>query len=278
MSGKTRITVLVENTARGLHVLGEHGLAYWIEMDDHCVLFDTGQGRVLAENAATLGVDLDRAESIALSHGHYDHTGGLTDALRGESPKTVLLHPAALDPKYARNFDGTSREIGLPDVSRRAIESADRVIHAMEPVPLAGNLNLTGPVPRITDFEDTGGPFFLDEDCRKADPLEDDQSLFFDTSKGTVVVLGCAHSGVINTLEHIGRLTDGRPLHAVIGGMHLVHASAERIERTVEALRRFDPQLLAPAHCTGTAATVALWQAFPGHCTDCSVGTRFQFE
>jgi 7,8-dihydropterin-6-yl-methyl-4-(beta-D-ribofuranosyl)aminobenzene 5'-phosphate synthase len=232
----------------------------------------------LAENADRLGVDLRRAESIVLSHGHYDHTGGLAVALRGDAPKTVLLHPAALEAKYARNPDGTSREIGMPEACRRAIERAARVVHTVEPVALAGGLTVTGPIPRNTDFEDTGGPFFLDEDCRQADPLEDDQSVFFDTPEGTVVLLGCAHSGVVNTLDHVGRLTGGRPLHAVIGGMHLVQASAERIDRTIEALRRLDPTLLAPAHCTGTAATVALRHAFADRCTDCGVGTRFEFE
>ena len=137
---------------------------------------------------------------------------------------------------------------------------------------------MTGPVPRLTDFEDTGGPFFLDEACTRPDPLEDDQSVFLDTTEGTVVLLGCAHSGIINTLRYIRQLTDNHPIQAVIGGMHLVGASSHRIERTIEELKRIGVERLAPAHCTGMPATVALWNAFPGRCQACPVGTRFEFD
>jgi 7,8-dihydropterin-6-yl-methyl-4-(beta-D-ribofuranosyl)aminobenzene 5'-phosphate synthase len=137
---------------------------------------------------------------------------------------------------------------------------------------------VTGPVPRLTDFEDTGGPFFLDEACTKPDTLEDDQSVFFDTIEGTVVLLGCAHSGVINKLRYIRQLTDNRPIRAVIGGMHLVGASPHRIERTIEELQRIGVERLAPAHCTGMPATVALWNAFPAGCVTCHVGKTFNFE
>ena len=137
---------------------------------------------------------------------------------------------------------------------------------------------VTGPVPREADFEDTGGPFFLDEGCSKPDPLIDDQALFFEAKGGVVVLLGCAHSGAINTLRYVQHLKGGKPILAVLGGMHLVNASPKRITRTIRELRRLDVQLLAPAHCTGVAATVALWNAFPGKCAACQVGSQFTFE
>lgn len=115
----------------------------------------------------------------------------------------------------------------------------------------------------------------LDEACTQPDPLEDDQSVFFDTVDGTVVLLGCAHSGVINTLHYIRQLTDNRPIHTVIGGMHLVGASSRRTERTIEELKQLGIRRFAPAHCTGMPATVALWNAFPGQCQPCPVGTTF---
>ena len=167
----------------------------------------------------------------------------------------------------------------MPYLSDKAIrDSRNRLVVVDQPVAVVGGLSVTGPVPRSTDFEDTGGPFFLDEMCTQPDPLKDDQSVFFDTSKGTVVLLGCAHSGVINILQHIHRLTNTRPIHAVIGGMHLVNASPRRIERTIEELRKIGVERLAPAHCTGMPATVALWNTFPGRCQQCPVGTRFEFD
>jgi 7,8-dihydropterin-6-yl-methyl-4-(beta-D-ribofuranosyl)aminobenzene 5'-phosphate synthase len=271
---------LVENTAQGAGMLAEHGLAYWIESDDgHRVLFDTGQGNVLAGNAYRLNIPLHDAEAIVLSHGHFDHTGGLDEMLCNGPPAPIYAHPAAFDAKYARNRDGTAREIGIPLAVRESLHRhAPKVIGTESPTTILGALTATGQVARTTDFEDTGGPFFLDAACSKRDPLIDDQSLFFETSEGIVVLLGCAHSGVINTLRYIGELSGNKPIRAVIGGMHLVSASPARITRTIEEFRRLDVRSLAPCHCTGMAATVALWNALSGRCVACHVGTRFEFE
>lgn len=275
----TCITVLVENTAHGPCVLAEHGLSYWIEHNGNHILLDTGQGAVLASNATKLKIQLLDLDALILSHGHYDHTGGVAEALKHERSVAVYAHPAAFAKKYARNNDGTARAIGMPYPSEKAIRtSRNQLIHTTQPTVVFDGLTVTGPVPRLTDFEDTGGPFFLDEACTQPDPLEDDQSVFFATSKGTVVLLGCAHSGVINTLRYIRQLTDNRPIHAVIGGMHLVNASPHRIERTIEELKQFGIRRLVPGHCTGMPATVALWNAFPGMCQMCPVGTRFEFD
>jgi len=137
---------------------------------------------------------------------------------------------------------------------------------------------LTGEIPRETEFEDVGGPFVLDEAGQWPDPIVDDQALYFDTIDGVVALVGCAHAGLVNTLRHIRRLTDNRPIHAVLGGMHLLVASAERLEATVQALREMNVARLGPAHCTGAAATARLWHEFPQACTTCSVGSSFVFQ
>jgi len=279
MTATSRITVLAENTAQGAGLLGEHGLAYWIEWNEKRVLLDTGQGSVLVGNAYKLGVPLREADALVLSHGHYDHTGGLPDALRGDRPFEVFLHPAAMEPKFARDRNRSPREIGMPFPAQKAVRKASVRVQTTEaPTAVADRLLVTGPVPRVTDFEDTGGSFFLDQRCSKPDPLIDDQAMFFDSGGGTVVLLGCAHSGVINTLRYVRELTGGKPICAVLGGMHLVQASPERVVRTIEELRQWDVSLLAPAHCTGMAATTALWGAFPGRCAPCGVGSRFTFQ
>jgi 7,8-dihydropterin-6-yl-methyl-4-(beta-D-ribofuranosyl)aminobenzene 5'-phosphate synthase len=277
--GKIRVTVIVENAVKDPKLLAEHGLAYWIEYQGHRLLFDTGQGKVLAGNAYQLGIPIHESDAIILSHGHYDHTGGVSEILNMPLQIDVYAHPAAFAPKSIRNADGTSREISMPFASQKAIKTfATRSIAVESATEIYDGFFLTGPVPRRTDFEDTGGSFFLDNDCTKPDPLIDDQSVFFETMEGIVVLLGCAHSGVVNILQFIDELTHGKPIRAVIGGMHLLNASARRIAATIDEFKRLKVQSLAPCHCTGTHATIALWNAFPGSCSACCVGTQFEFE
>lgn len=279
MTEKVRITVLVENTAEKPELLAEHGLAYWIESGSQRLLYDTGQGGVLVNNAYRLGISLSQVDVVVLSHGHYDHTSGLTDALRGNRTASIYLHPDAMNLKFARNNDGTSREIGIPQACKEELQRCrERLVMTEKPTLVANSFTVTGPVPRETEFENTGGPFFLDEQCQTPDPFMDDQAVFFESSLGTVVLLGCAHSGVINTLRYVRRLTGGRPIHAVLGGMHLVGASPQRLERTIDELQKMNIDRLGPAHCTGRDATAALWKSFPDRCVSCHVGTQIEFD
>jgi len=259
-----RITVLVENTAGGRGLLGEHGLSFWIE---------SGQGHVLVNNARRLGIRLDHIDAIALSHGHYDHTGGLGDVLRSSRATTVYAHPAAFEAKYAQNPDGSVRDVGMPGLDEEMVRDVAELVLVERPTEVCKGMYLTGPVPRTTDFEDTGGAFFKDHACAEPDQLVDDQAAFIETQVGTVVILGCAHAGVINTLRHIQALTGNRPVHTVIGGMHLLHASSERMDKTVAELRRLDVNCLLPCHCTGMAAVARMWNELPGRCAACPVGT-----
>ena len=279
MTKKARVTVLVENTAKSPGLLAEHGLAFWIEAGSQCILFDTGQGGVLVNNAYRLGISLSRVDAVVLSHGHYDHTGGLADALRGNRPNAIYAHPDAMKPKFARNKDGTAREIGMPYPCEQALQRCcGQLVLTEKPTLISNGLMATGPVPHVTEFEDPGGPFFLDAQCAKPDPLVDDQAVFFESTRGTVVLLGCAHAGVINTLRYVRQLTDERPVHAVLGGMHLVGASVQRLKRTIDELREMKIDRLGPAHCTGRAATAALWDALPDRCVPCHVGTQVAFD
>ncbi len=273
-----RITVLVENTAGRRGLLGEHGLSFWIELGEKKVLFDTGQGKVLGENAAVLGILLEQTDAIVLSHGHYDHTGGLADVLCRTRGIPVYAHRAAFGPKYARNVDGSSRDVGMQYMDEEGIRERNKVVLVEGPVDLGEGLHLTGPIPRQTDFEDTGGDFYTDALCTKPDELPDDQAAFIETSSGTVVILGCAHSGIVNTLRYIQTLTANRPIRKVIGGMHLLNASPERMNKTVAELRRMNIQRLLPCHCTGFSATTRLWSEFPGQCSSCPTGTSISVD
>lgn len=272
-----RITVLVENTVRRRGLLAEHGLSFWIEAMGRTILMDAGQGLVLAHNVSALGLDLSDAEAVFLSHGHDDHTAGLALALAEASQAKVYGHPGVVESKYRQYPDGTVRSIGMIEPSREALDLRGGLIPVVQSMPICGGLRATGEIPRVED-ELNDEAFFLDPEAQRRDSLLDDQSLFFDSARGTVVLLGCAHAGVINTLAHIRALTGGKPIHAVVGGMHLKNASARRIAQTIESLRQFDIERIVPLHCTGTVATMQLWGAFPGRCEEAAVGDSLEFE
>ena len=275
---QVRITSLVENTAGTSGVLAEHGLSFWLETNSQRILFDTGAGNVLSNNSEKLGVELNLVDAIILSHGHYDHTSGLAEVLNAAPHAKVFAHPDAFEPKFKRKKTGTGHYIGIPDSGSYAVRSqVTNIITTNEPTEISDGLFVTGEIPRVTTFEDHDGSFFLDEACESPDPFLDDQAMFFNTEQGTVVILGCAHAGVINTLRYIQQLTDGKSIHAVIGGMHLNQASEEQVFRTVEVFRELEVACIGPCHCTGMEATAALWSSFPNNCLWMSAGTTKTF-
>ena len=279
MSESIRVTTLVENSVNTRDLQAEHGLAFHIQAGSRCLLFDTGQTDLFLRNARQLCLDLKTVGAIVLSHGHYDHTGGLKRA-REEAPNARLfLHPCAASAKFSANADGRIRTVGMAETSLQAVhEAGDSVVWTTKPTEVLEGIFITGEIPRQNGFEDTGGRFFLDEACTQPDPLLDDQALFFGTPEGLVVILGCGHAGVVNTLEYIQHITNGRPIYALLGGMHLLTASPERMAKTIETFRRLRIQRIAPAHCTGISAVAQLWAAFPGRCSPCAVGTNMTFQ
>jgi 7,8-dihydropterin-6-yl-methyl-4-(beta-D-ribofuranosyl)aminobenzene 5'-phosphate synthase len=266
------VTTLVENTVSisGRGLLGEHGLALWLEYGDKRILFDTGASGMVVKNAEKLGVDLAAADAIVLSHGHCDHTGGLRAALEIAAKAKIYLHPAALEAKFSMKSSGPEA-IGMPDSARYALQNRE-LVWTTAPRAICPGLTVTGPVPRLNEFEDVGGAFFLDEQGRNPDTLPDDQTLFIETPQGLVLICGCAHAGVVNIMSYIAALTGTRQFHAIMGGLHLLHAAGERIARTAAALREFHLRKIGPAHCTGAEVTRNLWQEFPDQCFSGAVG------
>ena len=272
------ISVLVENSVASYDVMAEHGLSFWIDTGPRCILFDTGQSNLIIANARKLNIDLDAVDTVILSHGHYDHTGGLADVLANAGGEVkIYLHPLAMLPRYHKS-NKISREIGMPTHCADILQAKNTGIQTTTaPTEIAKGITITGEIPRIHPEEEDDQGFYQDVEGTNIDRIPDDQSLFMNTPAGTVVVLGCAHSGAINTLDYIYKLTNGQPIVAVMGGMHLHAASERRIAWTIDSLRRFGIRKIYPAHCTGAKAVQAIWAAFPGKCSTCGVGTKLQF-
>lgn len=273
----TSVTLLVENCVHRAGLLAEHGLSWWIESGGQGVLFDTGQGMAVRHNAQRLGIDLGATSAVVVSHGHYDHTGGLAEALSLATRASLWMHPRAVEPKFSGSC-GVSRCISTGFMEcRQFLEPGREVTVSAEPREVIPGIWMTGEIPRTNDFEDTGGPFFLDEQLTKADPLLDDQAIFFRAGEGVVIVLGCGHSGLVNTVRHVAQLTGGAPLVAVLGGAHLISASGARLDETVKFLRECNPEFLAFNHCTGQGAIRRFEHEFGPRFTPFHTGDRREF-
>ena len=276
-----RITTLSENTAttrRGL--LGEWGLSLLIEVDNLIVLLDAGQGVSTINNGDILGVEWPRIDKIVLSHGHYDHTGGLWQVLsRIKKEIEIIAHPEVWALKYAYNTsDERYSYIGIP-FHREDLESLGASFKLTpEPLWLSENVLTSGEIPMVTDYEEIDPRLYVKEGEEfRPDPLGDDQALFIKTEQGLVVLLGCAHRGVINTLRHAQELTGMEVIHTVVGGTHLIRASEVQLELTIAELKALGIQRLGASHCTGMWAATRLAQEFGESFFFCNAGNRITF-
>jgi 7,8-dihydropterin-6-yl-methyl-4-(beta-D-ribofuranosyl)aminobenzene 5'-phosphate synthase len=270
---QVKITVLVENTAAGKGLIGEHGLSFLIEADERRILFDTGQGLALTHNANILDISLKNLDAIVLSHGHYDHTGGLPSLLENCTNTDLFLHPNAIAPKYSSRGN-----IGCPIDNEKTLRNRFRqLVWTKTPTEIMPGVYVTGTIPRHHPLENTGGSFWHNCEHTQRDSLWDDQALYLQVPEGIVVILGCAHAGVINTLDYIAQITNNKKFYAVIGGMHLLRAKAERLRATLETFTKYDVQLIGANHCTGMKAITFLWHELGDRCVDCHVGTELKF-
>ena len=259
-----KVTTLCENNIGhgSKNLIGEHGLSFYIEAGDRRILFDTGQNLAIANNAEVLGIDLGRIDTVVLSHGHYDHSSGLKSLLNCNTNFTLHAHPDVFGPKR-RGAGDNSKYIGIPIDKESFEQKGIKVQLDKEPMTIAPGISTTGEIPFMNDFEAVEADFYLKKgDDYPADTLADDRALILDTDKGLVVLLGCSHRGVVNTLKHVTEITGRQRIHAILGGLHLGKASAEKLSKIADHLDAFGLEKIGLGHCTGPKAFVALSNEF----------------
>lgn len=263
---KVDIVSLVDNyvihprqSTKGL--LGEHGLSFFISGFGEKILFDVGRGLTIEHNFKLLGLNWSGVGKIVLSHGHSDHVGGLEDALNNTGGKKVYVHPAIFQPKYRLEKEKEPRlSKGFP-ISKKEYElKGAEFIFRTEKMDLAENLSLLGPIKRVKPSDDQymPGRCIKENSTFKNDPLMDEQVLAINTAAGLVLVLGCTHNGLENTIDQVLEMMDKERVYGVIGGLHLCDTDLEKQKDLALWLQSLGVEFLVCGHCTGFEAVVTL--------------------
>jgi 7,8-dihydropterin-6-yl-methyl-4-(beta-D-ribofuranosyl)aminobenzene 5'-phosphate synthase len=283
MLQELRLTIVVENSAPlgNFSIWAQHGLSIFLDLDygreKMKLLLDTGaSSEVMLHNADALHIDLHHLDLICLSHGHYDHTGGLMGVLQRVNGRIcILAHPDIFAPKLiARPF---LQFIGPPFCRAEAEAAGAMMLDCRGPADIAPGVMTTGEVSRLETFENAAGFWTVKDGQYCEDNIPDDQALAINIEgKGLAVITGCAHAGIINTIKHAQKITGVDELYAVIGGFHLMGADEMRIDATAEALRKLDPAIVRPGHCTGHKAVCRLQETLSERCRPLAVGDSIQ--
>ena len=241
----TSVQILVDNNLLQPQQ-AEHGLSLYIRYGNARILFDTGAGNALAHNLELAGLQTADFTHLVISHGHYDHTGALAAVLqdfRGQ----ICYVPGCTAPHWSLHRNMPPRNISMTAENQTALLNYPQKKAITGFTEIAPGIWLTGPIPRISG-EDCGGPFFQDQEGKIPDTIADEQAMLL--SDGTLIQ-GCCHAGIINTIRYCQKCAPEIPVRHVIGGLHLLHASPERLRETADFLQNCR---ITPLHCTGETA------------------------
>lgn len=261
-----KITVLCENTVGRRVGSGEHGFSAFIETNRGNYLFDTGSGHSVVANSLVFEKDLRTIKRIFLSHGHYDHTGGLPEVLKLKGEVDVHGHPHIFSDRISvlkEKDKETKRFVGIP-YKRNYLESLGaNFLFNSDFVEVESGMFLTGEVPRHTLFEKPDPRLFMEIEGKiSQDIFPDDQSLILESEKGLVLILGCAHSGMINIIQHVIHHKKREDFYAILGGTHLDFLTPEQLEESIHSLKTIRFERIGVSHCTGMKAAFRLQQEF----------------
>lgn len=244
------ITIISNNTA----ITGykkEHGLSLLINYECKKLLFDTGNESAFVQNFNKLNIDTTSIDYLMISHGHNDHCGNINFILTSNPNIKTFIHPEGLKKRFSihKDRDPMVSNIGITKVNKDCLLK-NKTIYSEKPTNIYKSMFITGYIPRLTQ-EDTGGPFFNDFSGKEIDTIPDDQSLFIKTDEGLIIITGCCHSGLINSVEYIKKISGINKVKSIIGGLHLAKVSDKRLLYTIKYLNDLNMKEIYPGHCTG---------------------------
>ena len=278
MISELSLTILAENRVTNPRLIAEQGFSAFLQTENGNILFDTGQTDAFMKNASELDINLHSTEVIVLSHGHYDHTGGLPYFLKYIKPVEVICHPALMNKKF-KVYAKTKLDIGIPWEESDMIKSGAKFNFKSHPYEVLENIYISGEIPRHSKYEDIGEVYQLQaKESYIHDEIHDDLCLVINTVKGLVILLGCGHAGPINSIKHAMRIMNQDKIYAIIGGMHLLHASSEKIDKIAHNLEMLDPKFIVPLHCTGFQAINKMFNKFKDRVILLNVGDVFKLR
>lgn len=260
-----KITTLIENSAKSDIYYSEHGLSLLVEANGVRVLYDTGSSSLFLKNAKTLDADLNNVDALVLSHGHYDHTGGV-DAIVAHHlhPKKIYLGKHFFDLRYTKKRDGL-KEIGatfdentLNSIGSTVVEVEDEPVSLGKGLWAVSGFKTTYPVEELS-----AGMMKLEGGMMKKDTFQDEVVLVVETEKELAVISGCSHIGILSIVHRVSELFN-RPVTMFVGGTHLVDSDDERIQYTCEQLKEEGITRLGACHCNGERAATYFEEHFPG--------------
>lgn len=269
-----KIHILTDDRVKKRGILAEHGMSIFIEQENNNILFDTGQSDVYLKNAEVMGIDLNKTDFIVLSHGHYDHCGGLIHFPNTDNFPKIYAHEKAFANRYTLNIDAISyREIGIPWVlsDYKLIEKS--IVLNEKNLKIAPGITLCSEIPSTEAFEEVPKGFYInDKNNMTLDMMRDEQMLIIERDKGLVVFLGCSHPGVINCLKHALNLFPGKKIDTLVAGMHLENISSLRLQMTIQHIINLDIQKVIPLHCTGIYAICEMKRFLGDRCLSLCTG------
>lgn len=267
-----KVTTLADNVVYHSGLLGQFGFSAYLEIKDrrgekHSLVFDTGRIKsALLYNIKALRLDLSQLECVILSHGHHDHTCATVELIRKSKRQVnVIVHPSIFYPRF-RVVKGKKRYHGIPRGERKEdiLRAGAQLTETTQPIEVFPGVLTSGEIKRVMPFEKIAWKNLAIADGKQVkDRVPEDQALFINIEKrGVLVISGCAHAGIVNTLQCALDVTKAE-LYGFIGGTHLIRPKEARLRETLKKLKEFDLKLVSPAHCTGHESIAAINQAFP---------------